>query len=115
VDQAGDAGDDQGHDGRELVPAQVEGDPQVAGGDEGVAAQDRGARLCVPAEQLEEGGDGDREGGGDGDRGQPAGQPAQPLAEQQVDREAGGRQDRQQPDQADRAGGVQGTVTPSAG
>src|SRR6266545_765864 len=57
VDQAGDAGDDQGHDGRELVPAQVEGDPQVAGGDEVVAAQHRGAGLGVPAEQLEEGGD----------------------------------------------------------
>ena len=63
-------------------------------------------------QQLEEGGDRDHEGGGNGQGGDPAGEGAQPLAEQHVDREAGQRQQRQQPDQADRAGSVQGTVTP---
>jgi hypothetical protein len=63
-------------------------------------------------EQLEQGRDGDHEGRGDGQGGDPAGKGAQALAEQHVDREPGQRQDREQPDQADRAGSVQGTVTP---
>jgi hypothetical protein len=63
-------------------------------------------------QQLEEGGQGDREGGGDGQGGDPAGQGPQALAEQDVDREPGQGQDREQPDQAGRAGSVQGWVTP---
>jgi hypothetical protein len=112
VDQRADAGDHQRQRGRELVPAQVDRDPQVAGQEPVVAAQDRGARGRVPAEQLEEGGDRDPERGGQKQRGQPAGQPAEAPPEERVDGEAGQRQQRQQPDQTDRAGSVQDPVTP---
>ena len=112
VDEAGDAGHDQGHGGRQGVPAQVEGDPQVAGGEPLVAAQDLGAFLAGKRQQLEQGGHGDGEGGGDGQGGDPAGQGAQALAEQDVDREPGQGQDREQPDQSGRAGSVQDRVTP---
>ena len=46
MDETGDAGHDQGHGGRQRVPAQVEGDPQVAGDEPLVAPQDLAALLA---------------------------------------------------------------------
>jgi hypothetical protein len=86
--------------------------PQVARGEPLGAAQDLGPGVARLGQQLEERGHGDHEGGGHRQGGDPAGQGAQALAEQHVDREAGQGQHREQPDQAGRAGSVQGSVTP---
>jgi hypothetical protein len=112
VDQGRHPGDDQRHDRRKLVEAEVEGDPEVAGGDPLVATEHHGALVGGVAEQLEERRHGQHERDGHQGGGQPPRSPAEAPPDQDVDGEASRRQQRQQREQAERTLGVQGTVTP---